>query len=53
MTIQDEFLEILRILAEDPQPSAKKPPCTDSDPSGLAADSSSGCGHGKGKEAAS
>jgi len=26
MTIHDEFLEILRILAEHPQPSAKKPP---------------------------
>ena len=26
MTIHDEFLEILRILAEDPLPSAKKPP---------------------------
>jgi len=26
MTIHDEFLEILRILAEDPQASAKKPP---------------------------
>jgi hypothetical protein len=26
MTIHDEFLEILRVLAEDPRPSAKKPP---------------------------
>jgi hypothetical protein len=25
MTIRDEFLEILRVLAEVPEPSAKKP----------------------------
>ena len=29
MTMHDEFLEILRILAEDPRLSAKKPPEAD------------------------
>ena len=51
MTIHDEFLEILRILAEDPQPSARKPP--EPERSLNARDISHECGNRKRKEAAS
>ena len=29
MGIHDEFLEILRVLVEAPEPIGKKPPCTE------------------------
>jgi hypothetical protein len=31
MTSREEFLEILRILAEEPQPAGKKPPSAEKD----------------------
>jgi hypothetical protein len=51
MRIHDEFLEILRILAEDPQPSAKRQ--SEPDHSSNASDISRKCGDGKRNEAAS
>jgi len=33
MTLRDEFLEMLRLLSEEPlQPAGKKPPSTEKDP---------------------
>jgi hypothetical protein len=29
MTVRDEFLQILRVLVETPQPTDKKPPSTE------------------------
>ena len=51
MTIHDEFLEILRVLAEEPQLAAKKAP--KSDRSANAPDISQDCGNGEHKGAAS
>jgi hypothetical protein len=51
MTIHDEFLEILRILTQDPQPSAKKP--SEPQRSSSARVISHECGNRKRKEAAS
>jgi hypothetical protein len=31
MTIRDEFLEILRVLVETPEPTGKKPPSAEKD----------------------
>ncbi len=53
MTIDEEFLEILRILAEEPQPSATKCSGPQSDRSVGAVDSSCESVKGKRKEAAS
>jgi hypothetical protein len=51
MTIHDEFFEILRVLAEEPQPAAKKAPTCDR--SANARDISQGGGNGEHKEATS
>jgi len=50
MTIHDEFLEILRVLAEDPQPSARKPPCPEVAHEGGASDVSRNRGVDKARE---
>jgi hypothetical protein len=31
MTVHDEFLDILRVLVEPPQPAGKKPPSAEKD----------------------
>jgi len=54
MTIRDEFLEILRVLVETPQPAGKKPPSAEKDattepvPDKLTSDKQGGDGNRKG-----
>jgi len=49
MSIHEEFLQILRILAETPEPAVRKPPSSEIDQNSEAASDASGTGRGHDK----